>query len=149
MANAIKNHKLNCRKCPYCSEILGGNSLEDHRLFCANYWSSFSWKAEVSSNAEKWSQFDKKLSEMIVENLVYKISNQPDSNNNPEKMTAENAIKKLGEINQRLTGTFIEKDKIIEDLGKENSVLREIASDCEKNRRNFTEKLRKLRPRKP
>ena len=113
-ANAIKNHKLICRRCSYCSELLGGNSFEDHRLFCAKYWSSSSWKAEDSSHSEKWSQFDKKLSEMIVENLIHRISNQPDLNNDPEKVKAKNAFKKLGEINQRLTETFIEKDKIIE-----------------------------------
>ena len=131
-ANDIQNHKLNCRKCPYCAELLGGNSLEDHRLFCAKYWSSSSWKAEDSSNNEKWSPFDNKLSEIIVENIIYRISNQPDSINNSEKVIAQNAIKKLGEINQRLTETFIEKDKIIEDLGRENSVLREIASESER-----------------
>ena len=125
----MKDHKLGGRKCLFCSEIVSGNSFDDHRIFCSKQWMTSDWKTEDSKNDKKWSDFDKKLADMIVNNLR-KTAQLTETFANLEKCARENL--EYRELVENFTYKIEEQDeqmkRLIEDklkVGRELEILRE------------------------
>merc|ERR1712227_310321 len=126
-ANDMKDHKLGYRKCPFCSEFFSGSSFDDHKIFCSKQWMTSDWETQESQNDKNWSDFDKKLAEMIVKNLrKTSVENPAPDQDEKSKFDAifqENKL--LTEISEKLRKQLTEKEQKFEDLNHKYNDLQQ------------------------
>ena len=137
-ANDMRDHKPKCyRKCPFCSDFFSSSLFDDHKMFCSKQWTTSDWKTEDSKNGQKWSDFDKKLAEMIVNNLrkTSLENSAPDQDEKSKFDTIFQENKLLTETSEKLrkqlTETINQRDQKFEDFNHKYNDLQQKFDDLQ------------------